>query len=469
MEHTILSQSPTHIGLLSWLVCSFSTPMYRTRMARSSPQAPALPDLANLLNQGCYCHTLDRAQLEHLIGMDAGLRSMALRLERTHPHLFSSTAVFLSQAMYQSMVETIGALERTMALPGWQAYAMRDAPAVAQVQHGPQGVFMGYDFHISSQGPMLIEINTNAGGALLCAALARAQTRCCKDMQFPVLDYRTLDGLDDDFVAMFHQEWRLQRGDKALKTIAIVDDDPASQYLAPEFEMLCALLSRRGYQALVVDAKDLQYSDQTLSAPALDQASGRIPVDLVYNRLTDFMLAEDRHADLARAYAAGDVVVTPHPHAHALRANKQHLVTLSHAQALEELGVGEQDRATLARAVPAAEHVTADNADALWQKRAGYFFKPLDGFGARAVYRGDKITRKVWEHVCQGNYLAQAVVPPAVRALELQGNLMALKFDVRAYTYQGHILLLSARTYQGQATNFRTQGGGFAPVVLVGT
>ena len=42
-----------------------------------------------------------------------------------------------------------------------------------------------------------------------------------------------------------------------------------------------------------------------------------------------------------------------------------------------------------------------------------------------------------------------------------------LKFDLRAYTYAGKVQLLAARTYSGQTTNFRTEGGGFAPVLWV--
>jgi hypothetical protein len=39
--------------------------------------------------------------------------------------------------------------------------------------------------------------------------------------------------------------------------------------------------------------------------------------------------------------------------------------------------------------------------------------------------------------------------------------------DIRAYVYAGEILMLAARLYQGQTTNFRTPGGGFAPVFVV--
>jgi hypothetical protein len=40
----------------------------------------------------------------------------------------------------------------------------------------------------------------------------------------------------------------------------------------------------------------------------------------------------------------------------------------------------------------------------------------------------------------------------------------SLKVDLRNYAYQGRVLLRAARLYQGQTTNFRTPGGGFAPV-----
>lgn len=41
-----------------------------------------------------------------------------------------------------------------------------------------------------------------------------------------------------------------------------------------------------------------------------------------------------------------------------------------------------------------------------------------------------------------------------------------LKLDIRAYAYAGEIQLVAARLYMGQTTNFRTPGGGFAPVFL---
>jgi uncharacterized circularly permuted ATP-grasp superfamily protein len=117
--------------------------------------------------------------------------------------------------------------------------------------------------------------------------------------------------------------------------------------------------------------------------------------------------------------------------------------------------------------VPQTRLVTPERADALWAQRRQLFFKPVAGFGAKAAYRGDKLTRRVWGEILAGDFVAQALVPPSERLIEVDGVLADLKFDIRAYTYAGQVQLLAARMYTGQTTNFRTQGGGFAPVIVV--
>jgi len=68
----------------------------------------------------------------------------------------------------------------------------------------------------------------------------------------------------------------------------------------------------------------------------------------------------------------------------------------------------------------------------------------------------------------QGDYVAQKLAPPGERALCVNGtDALSLKYDVRCYVYNGQIQLVAARLYQGQTTNFRTPGGGFALVRVV--
>jgi hypothetical protein len=60
------------------------------------------------------------------------------------------------------------------------------------------------------------------------------------------------------------------------------------------------------------------------------------------------------------------------------------------------------------------------------------------------------------------------VVPPSERRLRVDGAECRLKLDLRNYVYRGAVQLVSARLYQGQTTNFRTRGGGFAAVFATG-
>jgi hypothetical protein len=316
---------------------------------------------------------------------------------------------------------------------------------------------MGYDFHLGEDGPRLIEVNTNAGGAFLNALLARAQRACCAVMEPP--PSLTAYSFEDAIFRMFQDEWRRQRGTGIPHRIAIVDDSPEEQYLYPEFVLARQVLTERGVEALIADACGLRYDGGRLSSDGHN-------IDLVYNRVTDFALNQPEHKALRDAYRDGTVVVTPNPHNHALLADKRNLSLLSDQALLESWGVEPRLRAQLS-AVPRTVLVTPDSAEALWQARKNLFFKPSGGHGGKAVYRGDKLTRGVWAKISQGGYVAQTLVRPSERMVRVDDAPQARKMDVRLYTYDGRVLLVAARLYQGQTTNFQTPGGGFSPVFVI--
>ena len=63
--------------------------------------------------------------------------------------------------------------------------------------------------------------------------------------------------------------------------------------------------------------------------------------------------------------------------------------------------------------------------------------------------------------------MAQALIPPSKRLIQQESEQTDLKLDIRAYVYEGKIQIMAARLYSGQTTNFRTSGGGFAPVFVI--
>ncbi len=420
-------------------------------------------NLAEVLNLGCLCRTLSPDRLREQLEIDPSLAGMVAGLATTHPHLFSETAVFVDPAVRAALIESISTIERVLALPAYQKWVLAQAPDIASHEFGPVGVFMAYDFHLAAGGPKLIEINTNAGGAFLNAALARAHRDCCGPMQGLMDATSDLTHINQTFIDMFLSEWQAQRGTQTLRSVLIIDDEPQAQYLAPEFAIAHHLFLAHGIAAAVGDARELQWKNHALWHPALP---GSLAVDLVYNRLTDFSLAEPSHDALRSAYVSGVTVVTPHPRAHALYADKRNLITLGDDALLASWGVCEEDRHLLQAVIPHTEWVSPEYAEELWSRRRQLFFKPMAGYGGKAAYRGDKLTRAVWKHILAGGYIAQALVPPSERLVAVNGVPTRLKLDLRAYTYRGQVQLLAARTYKGQTTNFRTEGGGFSPVVV---
>jgi len=358
------------------------------------------------------------------------------------PHLYAEASVFISSLRLQQMRAVIAAVESVVGRAGW---------GVRSAEHSTKGVFYGYDFHLNSEGVHLIEINTNAGGAFLNALLLDSQ----RDTDFPGEAVAESD-LEKVFLDMFRNEWRQAAGDVTLDCIAIVDEQPEQQYLYPEFLLAQRLFERAGIKTVVVDPAALQTRDDGLYV-------GEQKIALVYNRLTDFSLQQ--HPDLLNAHLAGNVVLTPSPVHYAKYADKRNLARLTDVEGLRELGVSAADIAILQAGIPHTFVVQPDFENILWSERRQLFFKPYSGYGSKGAYRGDKLTRRVFGEILQSGYIAQKLAAPGERSA-IDGA--SLKYDLRCYVYDGKIQLVAARLYQGQTTNFRTPGGGFALVRELG-
>ena len=420
------------------------------------PTAGSCGGSVEALNQQCFCISLDGEALRLALESELGQPGLFELVQQRCPYLFAAHPVFVAPAHLAGMAQVVRAVESVVALPAYREAVLARAPAIArQDPGGAKGVFFGYDFHVGEADFGLIEINSNAGGAMLNAVLARAQRACCPPIERLMPPSIRAEALETGILAMFHQEWALSGQQRPLRSIAIVDEAPEQQYLYPEFLLFQQLFQRHGLQAVIADPAELSLRDGRLW-------HGDLAIDLVYNRLTDFALEAPANATLRQAYLERATLLTPHPQAHALYADKRNLALLCDDPQLQALGVPQATRALLLAAIPHTEVVDPANAERLWRERRRLFFKPCAGFGSRAAYRGDKLTQRVWQEILAGDYVAQALVLPGQRSMSAETP--ALKFDVRDYAYDGAVQWVAARAYQGQTTNFRTPGGGFAPV-----
>ncbi len=405
------------------------------------------------LNRDCYCPGVDRSALHDKLEDVLRAHGLPAALADSHPHLFAVLPVFVARRQIEAMAAVVSATAHVVALPSYQAAALAWAPDIARFDPGSPGGLLGFDFHLTAGGPKLIEINTNPGGALINVLAGQAQQVCMPESMQPVVDSEQAEQSVLDSMLM---EWHLQRGAARLGSIAIVDESPRAQYLYAEFALYQELFRRHGYRAVICDPRELVRQDGRLW-------HADVAVDLVYNRLTDFALEQPSHAYLRAAYLAREVAMSPHPRAHALFADKRNLTLLGDGDFLRAQGVLAESVSILTRAIPRTQVLTAANRDAMWALRRDWFFKPAAGFGSKASYRGDKLTRRVWEEISAASYVAQQVVAPSERRLASGSD--PLKVDIRCYAYAGKPVLYAARIYQGQTTNFRTPGGGFAPVL----
>lgn len=403
----------------------------------------------NALNEDCYCWPVSRGPIvQKIIDQDAASNMEAMLSQR--PHYFARTTIFIDPDILAQIITQIHAIEAVIKRPEYvkAVYSRDKMIKPCPEQANTRGIFMGYDFHITPDGPRLIEINSNAGGAFIVDMIEQTVKR--ED-----------SGFAQRIARMFHEEWEMAERKTPLKTIAIIDENPSEQFHFPDMCLSKSLLERQGLQAIITDPKELRLDGEKLYYE-------NTAIDLIYNRLTDFDLSEPQHSLIRRVYREGLTVITPAPHHHALYADKRNLIMLSHPAQLSKLDASTSQINALS-SIPATKAVTPENAQQMWEERRQLFFKPQAGYGSRGAFRGAKLSKKVWSQILEGGYIAQKLIPPPVRAVTVDGEKQTLKFDVRVYSYDGKPLLYAARIYQGQTTNLRTAGGGLTAVIPIST
>lgn len=321
---------------------------------------------------------------------------------------------------------------------GVRALWARIEAADAGANHRP--LLLSYDVHPTPDGPVLIEVNTNAGGFLTALEAARQGNDCCAEWEQGAFRERLL--------ALFRRDLIGERPG----VVAIVDDALASQALLPEMAAIAELLRPVCEQVLLVDAAELRFASGRLR-------HGGTAIDAVYWRSTDFLLADPAHAPVRQALAADSIALAPSPEAYRAIADKRRFLDWASEPVLaQDAQTGACFR--IAQTVPMESRELED----WYAERAGWVFKPVSGHASRGVYVGKSISRARLAELPRRDYLAQAYTPHPV--IDRAGR--PWKYDVRFFADRGTLIGAAARVFQGQVVGMRTPGSGFAPV-QVGT
>ena len=288
---------------------------------------------------------------------------------------------------------------------------------------------MSYDFHINPQGqPELIEINTNASFLALGLEL------------YSFLGFPNPAGNfgETELVDMFENELKLCGAGES--SIAIIDENPETQRLYAEFLIYRQLFKSRGIKSEIFN---------------FDEIENFKKFSLIYNRYTDFYLQEQKSSKIRGLFNAGLLNLSPNPFEYFLLADKQRLIDWNIQTAVLK-------PASLLKIYDMA----TENKDTIWSIRKNLFFKPKNSFGGKQAYKGASISRKVFEEVTATNFVAQQLSTPAQVTFDYENTSLELKYDLRCFAYKDQLQLVVARLYQGQMTNLKTPGGGFACVTI---
>lgn len=349
--------------------------------------------------------------------------------------LASETPVPISAQDFETMLRFARA---AFALKDNSDYlGMLDAqlPETARIRTSWPSVLMGFDYHLTPDGPKLIEINNNAGGLYIGDG-----------RWMPQPDIDELNGsLEQRLVEMFHADWA---------TIAIMDEDVTGQFMYPEMLAYAKLFEQHGRGVVVVSPEELQ-----LRADGLTFEGYRI--DAIYNRHTDFYLDGEDVSHIRTAYERGQVVVNPHPRSYALIGDKSRMVDWWHPGLLESC-LSPESVALMRSVVPETRHLAEMDAEVAWRERKHFVFKPAARHGGKGVVLGRGVSRKRFESFDRGETIAQRLVPPSI--VEVEGQEM--KLDIRLYMHGERLIAVAGRVWRGQVTNFREPGSGWVALSI---
>ncbi|AGH96460.1 hypothetical protein [Pseudobdellovibrio exovorus] len=289
---------------------------------------------------------------------------------------------------------------------------------------------MSYDFHIGANGnPELIEINTNA--SFLALGLDLYSFLNLPNVGNPQFDKNAL-------TKMFQDEMSLSQTDG--RTLSIIDEKPTEQRLYLEFLIYESLFKKQG---LHCDILDISESEQILKDV------------FVYNRHTDFYLQEEKSKALRQLFNESKIQLSPNPYEYFLLADKKRL-----------LDWNQQSDVPCPTSLLKVYDLGKEDKEFIWSERKNLFFKPKQSFGGKQAYKGASISRKVFESVMTTDFIAQQYSAAPNITFDYLETPTEYKYDLRCFAYKDELQMIVARIYQGQTTNLRTTGGGFAAITL---
>ncbi|MDX8388649.1 MAG: hypothetical protein R8M46_09005 [Ghiorsea sp.] len=341
--------------------------------------------------------------------------------------------VKISKSDFQTMLDFSRAIYQLKCNENYLETLDLQLPETAAINPSNPSLLMGYDFHLTDNGPKLIEINNNAGGLF---EKDDGWIPQCTNTEMT-------NDLKSRINQMFPESWQ---------HIAIMDESVTEQYMFPEMLAYASLLEEPGRKVSLVSPEDLMLKEDGLYVNGLK-------VDAIYNRHTDFYLDSEPMQDIRVAFMGKQVALNPYPRSYALIGDKNRMVDWWRQDILEAIVDG--DTLKLIRDVVPETHLLSEyNTGDAWSARKSWVFKPAARHGGKGVLLGKAMSRKRFDGLETATTVMQKLVPPS--KIDIDGK--SFKFDVRFYMHGANLIAMSGRAWNGQITNFREEGSGWTAI-----
>lgn len=193
--------------------------------------------------------------------------------------------------------------------------------------------------------------------------------------------------------------------------VAIVDFKETG--ISAEFEEFQKAYIKKGYNAKIVDPRDLEYKDGKLYGDGMR-------IDLIYRRIVtvEFIEKADEIPELIEAYKDGAVCVIG-----SLRSQIMHnkiIFKILHDEETLEFLI-EEERNFIKNHIPYTKELSGgkDIFSEILKNKNKYIIKPMDSFASQGVYAGVDFTGEEWKDILEKswdeNYLFQEFITPYTR------------------------------------------------------
>lgn len=245
--------------------------------------------------------------------------------------------------------------------------------------------------------------------------------------------------------------------------IAIVDWITVSTHR--EFELLAEGLRLRGFDTLVADPRELQFSSGRLR-----DYDGK-PIDLVYRRVLVEDMLRDPGGSRALVEACRHQAVCMVNSFASKPLTVKSLLALFHDPEGREL-LQESERRLVDDLIPVTLRLTPENIELVRRDKDNFVLKPADGWGAQGLYLGWRCRRDEWDaHLKRsqaiGGYVAQERVDIPSRSLPTwtgqQWESFPYMFDLSPYGLAEHAVSPLVRLSPSEVLNVK-QGARIAAV-----